>query len=67
MVITLSREQQTKLLLWARQITASHVDDDCMPPSYTLEIEIGGGLEDVACARCGSSRIELGAVDIQLG
>ncbi len=66
MVITLSSDQQRQLLEWARQISQAHVDSDCMPPGYTLHVEIGGPFGSDAWASSGTARIELGEVAVAL-
>lgn len=66
MVITLSLEQQTKLLAWAGSITEDHVNADCLPPGYTLHIEIGAPFPAEAFAVSGAHRLELGEVTVNL-
>lgn len=63
MIITLSAEQQDQLFAWLRPITEGHVNDDCMPPGYSLEIRVGGGIwGNDAMAICGSEKLDLGDV-----
>lgn len=66
MHIRLSREQTKSLLKWARKITTAHIDADCEPPGYDLHIAIGGGYPSSVEAISGSSRLDLGDVDVDL-
>jgi hypothetical protein len=66
MIITLSTEQQAKLLEWAGSSTQAHLEADCLPQGYTLHIDVGGPFPDVAWAVSGPRRLELGEVSVQL-
>ena len=66
MVITLTLEQQKKLLAWAGAITEAHVNAECEPPGYTLEIDVASPWSPDARAVCGNSVVELGDVSLQL-
>ena len=66
MIIALSHEQQNRLLEWMKSITKAHVDSDCMPPGYVLEISFDGAFGADACAVSGSSRLQLGEVEVSL-
>jgi len=65
MIITLTLAQQTKLLDWSGKINEDHAAADYLPPGYYLEIGICS-FEITACAVCGSSRLELGDVQVTL-
>lgn len=64
MVITLSAEQQAQLFAWLQPITEAHVNDDCEPPGYSLEIRVAGAWGCDAMASCGSQRLDLGDVSV---
>lgn len=66
MHIRLSREQTKSLLKWAGKITTAHVDADCEPPEYYLHIAIGAGCTSSVEAISGSSRLDLGDIDVDL-
>lgn len=65
MIISLTLEQQTKLLNWSGKINEDHANADCLSPGYYLEIGICS-IENTACAVCGSLRLELGDVEVNL-
>ena len=66
MVITLSAEQQAQLFAWIQPITEAHVNADCEPPDYSIEIRMGGPYGSDAMAVCGSSRLDLGDVSVKV-
>ena len=65
MTITLTKEQQDKLLTWAGRIATAEVSGDMEPSGYTLEISISP-FGDEAEAVSGGKRLELGAVQVRL-
>ena len=66
MHICLSREQTTCLLAWSRKITTAHVEADCEPPGYYLKVSVGAGFPSSIEATSGSSRLDLGDVEVDL-
>lgn len=64
MVIALSAEQQNQLFIWLQPITQAHVNDECEPPGYSIEIRVAGPWGCDAVASCGSQRLELGGVSV---
>lgn len=66
MVITLTMEQQRKLLVWAGEIARGHVDAEAEPPGYTFHIDMAPPWGVEAHAVCGNSEIELGLVSLKL-
>lgn len=66
MHIRLSREQTESLLEWAGKITTAHVEADCEPPGYCLQVSIGAGYPSCVEAISGSVRYDLGDVDVDL-
>ena len=65
MTITLTKEQQDKLLAWAGRITASEVSADMEPGGYRLEISVSSLGYD-AEAVSGRQRLDLGDVQVTL-
>lgn len=66
MKISLSPQQQAALFEWSSRTTEAHADEDCEPPSYTLEIHVSPALPTYATACSGSERIDLGEVEIEV-
>lgn len=64
--ICLSREQTACLLEWVGKITTAHVEADCEPPGYYLRIAVGAGYPSSIEATSGSSRLDLGDVEVDL-
>jgi len=65
MTITLTKEQQDKLLTWAGRTAASEVSGDMEPSGYTLEISISPFGYDAEAVSSGN-RLELGTVQVLL-
>jgi hypothetical protein len=66
MVITLTIEQQEKILKWIQPINEAHGLEDVEPPGYTIEIDVGGPYGCYAWAVCGKARVELNEVKLEL-
>ena len=62
MQITLSDEQVQLLRVFVERINSAHMDADCEPPGYSIEIGFGGPLGCDAVARCGPQSLDLGEV-----
>jgi len=65
MTITLTKEQQDKLLTWAGRIAASEVSGDMEPSGYRLEISVSSYGYDAEAVSNGN-RLELGTVQVRL-
>lgn len=66
MHIRLSREQTKCLREWAGMIAAAHFEADCEPPGYCLRVSTGSGYPSCVEAISGSSRLDLGDIDVML-
>jgi hypothetical protein len=66
MVITLSIEQQSKIMEWIIPINEAHGNEGFEPPGYTIEVSIGGPYGCYAWAISETSRIELDEVQVKL-
>jgi hypothetical protein len=66
MLIKLSRQQELQLLEWAAEIGRAHASAGCEPPGYQLIITVAEPYGSSAEAVCGSARIDLGEVSVEL-
>lgn len=66
MRIRLSREQTKCLLEWAAKITKAHLEGNCEPSGYCLQVSTGSGYPSCVEAISGSNRLVLGDVDVTL-
>jgi len=65
MQITLSDEQVKLLHDFIVPINHAHLDEQCEPPGYSIEISFAGPYGCDAVGRCGGRTVELGPVSVQ--
>lgn len=64
MQITLSPAQVKRLQDFIAPINLAHLEAECEPPGYSIEISFAGPFGCDAIGRCGQQTIELGAVSV---
>jgi len=65
MTITLTKEQQDKLLNWSGRFVDAEVSGDMEPTGYVLEISVSPCGHEAEAVR-GRDRLELGTVQVQV-
>lgn len=66
MIIKTTAEQDEMILRWYKAIVRAHYEEECEPPGYTLEIELGlpSHFEIEGQAVCGPRHLRLGVVEV---
>lgn len=67
MFIKTTAEQDEEIQRWYQAIVRDHHADGCEPPGFTLKIELGhpSHFEIEGEVVCGTSRLCLGAVEVE--